>query len=253
MCVQIHMCVQDVCSNTYVCVLHSILSVSYQVTTSLILHHIASVSLMHIYPSINVTSFCVFLINLPGGAVAKNLSANVEDTGDSGSTPGPGRSPWMINGNPLQYSCLENSLDRRAWLATVCGVPKSQTRLRDRTRSFTEFSRLCSMWSLSLLFYDYGFHSGGHGTAALASSVCPLMDEDKRPVQVSWLTGKGSDAGKDKTGGETDERGWGDWVASLAQWTWVWANSGRWWRTGKPNVLQSMWLQRVRHDLVTEQ
>ena len=38
---------------------------------------------------------------------------------------------------------------------------------------------------------------------------------------------------------------------SLAQWTWVWANSGRWWRTGKPGVLQSMGSQRVRHDLAT--
>ena len=42
-------------------------------------------------------------------------------------------------------------------------------------------------------------------------------------------------------------------MASLTQWTWVWANSGRWWRTGKPGVLQSMWSQRVRQDLATEQ
>ena len=38
------------------------------------------------------------------------------------------------------------------------------------------------------------------------------------------------------------------WVASLTQWTWVWASSGRWWRTGKPGVIQSMGSQRVRHD-----
>ena len=49
-----------------------------------------------------------------------------------------------------------------------------------------------------------------------------------------------------------DDRGWNGWMASLTQWTWVWENSGRWWRTGKPNVLQSMRLQRVRHGLGTE-
>ena len=43
------------------------------------------------------------------------------------------------------------------------------------------------------------------------------------------------------------------WRASPTQWTWVWASSGSWWRTGKPGVLQSMWLQTVGHDWVTEQ
>ena len=48
-------------------------------------------------------------------------------------------------------------------------------------------------------------------------------------------------------------RGWDGWIASLTQWTGVWANSGRWWRTGKPGVLQSLGSQRVRHNSVTEQ
>ena len=52
---------------------------------------------------------------------------------------------------------------------------------------------------------------------------------------------------------EVDDRGWDGCVASLTQRTWVWANSGRQWRTGKPGVLQSMGLQRVTRDLVTEQ
>ena len=51
-----------------------------------------------------------------------------------------------------------------------------------------------------------------------------------------------------KAGGEGDNRGWDGWMALLTQWTWVWANSRRWWRTGKPGVLQSMGLQRVGHD-----
>ena len=56
-----------------------------------------------------------------------------------------------------------------------------------------------------------------------------------------------------KAGGERDDRGWDDWMASLSQWTWVWADSGRQWRTGKPGVLQSMGSQRFRHDWATEQ
>ena len=52
---------------------------------------------------------------------------------------------------------------------------------------------------------------------------------------------------------EGDNRGWNGWMASPTQWTWVWANSGRWWRTGKPGVLQSMGSQAVRQVLATEQ
>ena len=54
-----------------------------------------------------------------------------------------------------------------------------------------------------------------------------------------------------KAGGEGDDKGWDGWIASLTQWTWVWANSGRWWRTWKPGVLQSMGSQRVGHDWAT--
>ena len=53
-------------------------------------------------------------------------------------------------------------------------------------------------------------------------------------------------------GGEGDDRGWDGWMASPTQWTWVWVNSGRWWRTGRPGMLQFMGSQRVRHDWVTE-
>ena len=51
--------------------------------------------------------------------VVKNPLANAGDVGDVGSIPGLGRSPGKENGNPLQYSCLENSMDRKAWWATV--------------------------------------------------------------------------------------------------------------------------------------
>ena len=51
-----------------------------------------------------------------------------------------------------------------------------------------------------------------------------------------------------KVGEEGDDRGWDYWMASRTQWTWVWVNSGSWWWTGRPGVLQSMRSQRVRHD-----
>ena len=70
----------------------------------------------------------------------------------------------------------------------------------------------------------------------------------------SQLIGKDPDAGKDwgyeKKAATEDEMVW---MASPIQYTWTWANSGRWWGTGKPGMLQSMGLWRVRHDLATEQ
>ena len=55
-----------------------------------------------------------------------------------------------------------------------------------------------------------------------------------------------------KVGGEGDDRGWAGWMASLAQWTWVWVDSRSWWWTGRPGVLQFMGLQRVGQDWATE-
>ena len=72
-------------------------------------------------------------------------------------------------------------------------------------------------------------------------------------IEKNWLIGKDPDAGKDwrpmKAGGEGDDRGWDGWMTSLTQRTWVWANSGSWWWTGRLGVLQ---LPRVRRDWVTE-
>ena len=63
-------------------------------------------------------------MGFPGGAVLKNPPADAGDTRDAGSVSGLGRSPGVGNGNPLQYSCLENPMDRGAWRATVYGVTK---------------------------------------------------------------------------------------------------------------------------------
>ena len=63
--------------------------------------------------------------------MVKNPSANEGDVKDAHSIPGSERSPLGGNGNPFQYSCLENPMDRGAWPATVHGVAKSQTGLKD--------------------------------------------------------------------------------------------------------------------------
>ena len=64
-----------------------------------------------------------------GGSVVKNLPVNVRDIGGMGSIPGWGRSPGEGNGYLLQYSCLENSMDKGTWQALVHGVTKSRTQL----------------------------------------------------------------------------------------------------------------------------
>ena len=64
-----------------------------------------------------------------GGSVVKNPPAKTGNTRDEGSIPGSGRCPGVGNGNPLQYSCLENPIDRGAWRATVQGIRKTQIRL----------------------------------------------------------------------------------------------------------------------------
>ena len=71
----------------------------------------------------------------PGGSQVKASASNV---GDLGSIPGSGRSPGEGNGNPLQYSCLENPMDREARQATVHGVAKSRTRLSNFTFPYNE-------------------------------------------------------------------------------------------------------------------
>ena len=65
--------------------------------------------------------------------VVKNPPTNARDTRNTGSIPGSGRSPGIGNGNPLQYSCLENFMDRGAWQPAVHGATKGQTRQRAHT------------------------------------------------------------------------------------------------------------------------
>ena len=73
-----------------------------------------------------------YSVGFPGGSEVK---ASARNAGDLGSIPGSGRSPGEGNGNPLQYSCLENPMDGGTWWATVHGVAKSRTRLSNFTHS----------------------------------------------------------------------------------------------------------------------
>ena len=86
------------------------------------------------------------LYGVPASTVIKSLPANA---GDMGSISGLGRSPRVGNGNPLQWSCLETSMDRGAWRAAVHGVAKSWTWLRD----WTELSWAGNHASISLLSF----------------------------------------------------------------------------------------------------
>ena len=73
----------------------------------------------------------MLLNHSPSGAVVKKLPSNAGDIGDAGLIPALGNSLGVGSGNPLQYSCLDNSQEREVWWPTVHGVSKSQTQLSD--------------------------------------------------------------------------------------------------------------------------
>ena len=81
-----------------------------------------------------MTTTTFLLSGFPGSSVVKDLPVNA---GDVGSIPGSGRSPREGNDNPLQYSCLENPMDRGAWRTTVHEVEKSQAQFSNSTATTT--------------------------------------------------------------------------------------------------------------------
>ena len=92
-----------------------------------------------------MTDTCTLLLGFPGGSVVKNPPANAGDTRDSGLIPGLERFPGAENANPLQYSCLENSMDREAWRATVQGVAERWTPLSPYTADSFRSSTLSGL------------------------------------------------------------------------------------------------------------
>ena len=111
-------------THTYMCVSHIWKS-----------HHVKIYNVLIIIYTILLTfqflSYINIFLNQEGFPGDSDGKESAYSAGDSGSNPGSGKSPGESNGNPLQYSCLENSMDREAWWATVHGVAKSQTRLSD--------------------------------------------------------------------------------------------------------------------------
>ena len=96
-------------------------------------------------------------------------------------------------------------------------------------------------WRRPVLGFHWKDWCWGWNSNTLAT-WCEELTHWKRPWRWERL----------KVGGEGDDRGWDGRMASPTRWTWVWVNSGSWWWTGRPGVLQSMEPQRVRHDWVTE-
>ena len=78
-----------------------------------------------------------------------------------------------------------------------------------------------------------------------SNTLATSCEELTRWKRLWWWEGLGA-------GGEGDDREWDGWMASVTQWTWVWASSGSWWWMGKPGMLQSMGRQKVGHNWVTE-
>ena len=103
--------------------------------------------------------FCQFAITLSGiqasqvALVVKSHPANAGDIRDLSSIPGLGSSPGWEHGNPLQYSCLENPMDRRAWRSIVHRVAKSQTQLKWLSVCVHSIH-----WTLIQILYRYAWH-----------------------------------------------------------------------------------------------
>ena len=114
----------------------------------------------------------------------------------------------------------------------------------------------------SCLFSSLNYFQGCWNSAAAIAHDLILVEQMASTIWYKEKTGRTLEKGlwqrpwcweRLRAGGEGGDRGWDGWMASLMQWTWVWANSRSLWRTGKPGMLQSMGLQKVRHDRATEQ
>ena len=116
--------------------------------------------------------------------MVKNTPAKAWNTRDSGSIPGSGRYPGRGNGNPLQYSCLENPMDRGAWQATVHGVAKSWTRLNVWTHLNTAQQSVMGSFLLPVMI------SGTYMITNPSFNSCPPADSNfsEEHVLLYWLT-----------------------------------------------------------------
>ena len=175
--------------------------------------------------------------------MVKNISASA---GNTGSIPGLGRSPRVENGNLLQYSCLENSgteepggpqsvgsqrVRRRQLLYVITYIDAFELWCWRRLLRVRWIARRSNQSILKEISPEYSLEglmlSWNSNTLA---TWCEELTHWKRPWCWEGL----------KAGGEGDDRGWGGWMVSPTQQTWVWVNSRSWWWTWRPGVLQSM-------------
>ena len=110
-------------------------------------------------------------MDFPGGSVVVNLPTSAGDTRGLGSIPGLGRSLGEANGNPLQYSCLGNPIDREAWRATVLGVARVRQDLETRQQQTTKGYRR-ELIARSPLFRHF--------------SVFPGSDDECLKMTMNW-------------------------------------------------------------------
>ena len=156
---------------------------------------------------------------------------------------------WSWNSSTLATWCKELSHLKRPWCEERLKVGREGDK-RGWDGWMASLAQWAWVWVNSRCWWwtgnpgmlqSMGSQRAGHDWAT-ELNWCEELTHWKRPWCWERL----------KARGEGDDRGWDGWMASPTLWTWVWANSGSWWWTGKPGVLQSVGSQRVRHDWATE-
>ena len=168
----------------------------------------------------------VFIVDFPAGSVVKSLPANV---GDDKFDPWVRKIPWRRKQQPTPVFFSHCSWSWCFWTMVLEKTLESPLDCK-------QIKSLNPKGTQPWIFIG--------NTAAEAEVPILWPPDEKSPSHWKrpWCWERL------KAGGEGDDRGWDGWMASLTRWTWVWANSGSWWWTGRPDVLQFMGSQRVKRD-----